>query len=84
MKNKLNTSRKNKIKKNKTYKNTNSILICNEIKSVENKIEEKFKNDLKNSSLKSNFNLENYIIKSIRETRKFKIKPQDDFFYIYK
>ena len=80
MKNKQNTSRKNKIKKNKTYKNTNSILICNEIKSVENKIEEKFKNDLKNSSLKSNFNLENYIIKSIRETRKFKIKPQDDFF----
>lgn len=83
MKNNQNNTKKNKLKninKKNTKKNKDEILVCNEIKSVENRIEEKFKTDLNNSSLTPKFNLEKYIIKSIRQSRNFKIRPQDDFY----
>ena len=71
-------TKKNKIKNNKTKKKI--FEICNQITSVENGIEEKFKKDLKNSALTDTFNLEKYILKLIKNAEQFKTRPQDDFY----
>jgi predicted metalloendopeptidase len=69
---------KNKIKHNKTQKKK---VICNQLISIENDIEEKFKKDFKNSSLGKNFNLETYLLKLLNDfNKKYKITPQDDFY----
>ncbi len=73
-------TKKNKNIKNKTKKHKSKIVVCNEINSVEDNIEERFKRDLKNSSLSPKFNLENYILKLIEKSEKIKIRPQDDFY----
>jgi len=51
-------NKKNKTKHNKTQKKKK--FICNQLISIEDDIEEKFKKDFKNSSLGKNFNLETY------------------------
>jgi putative endopeptidase len=72
-------TKKNIKKHNKTKKNIIST-ICTDIKSVENGIVTKFKKDLKNSSLAETFNLEDYILELIKNSKKFKTRPQDDFY----
>jgi len=72
-------NKKNKTKHNKTQKKKK--FICNQLISIEDDIEEKFKKDFKNSSLGKNFNLETYLLKLLHDFNKnYKISPQDDFY----
>lgn len=72
-------TKKNKIKHNKTQKKITST-VCSNLNSIETDIIVKFKKDLQKSSLSDTFNLEDYIIKLIKNGRKFKTRPQDDFY----
>ena len=72
-------TKKKIIKHNKTQKNKVET-ICTKINSIEHDIVKKFKKDLNNSSLAETFNLEDYIIKIIKQSNKFKTRPQDDFY----
>jgi putative endopeptidase len=67
-------------KKYKNNENEEKAVICYDYSSIENDTEQKLKNDFKDKSKQSNFNLENFLIQLIRQTNNYKVKPQNDYY----